>query len=295
MYFNHSTRMESILPKLFTTFGISLVHGPMTLQRKIIFLVNILISVYILIYQLRHHSYLYQHDNVIGQVTDMFQTMLPTSFHLFILAQTALKSKAQKNLHVVLKKIYRDLYNISKASDMHVALRWKYFKNFIVMNMVCLTSEFIVLYLVHDDDGPWKVTIRLKTFALIVIRLNDFQFMFYVFQLNIALEQIKLHLSQKNRDILLIKHISIDIWRASDLLNKRFGISIFCTVFSNFIVCLMSFYWIMYNVYNDRYFAVWYAVASVLFITSPIINLNVLYYVCEQCIQQVSFTVTFFS
>ena len=281
--------MDNFFPKLFTIFGVSVIHnGPMTLKREIIFAVNVFICVCILLIQFKDHNYLYDQKEVIGQVTDMLQTLLPTFVHLFVLSQTVLKRKNQRNLELVLKKIYRDLTRFPEtSSDINIALRKGNYTIFFVMNVICLTSELIVLYLVNNDEGPWKVTVRLKTFALIIIRLNDFQFMTYVLQINKALKQINLHLSSQTRNIHLIKDVLIDVWKAQDILNKRFGISLFYTVTSNFVVCLMSSYWIMYNVYNGRYDALWYAVASILFITSPIINLSVMYYICEQCIQEV--------
>lgn len=112
-----------------------------------------------------------------------------------------------------------------------------------------------------DTPDSINTTVKRKIIK-IWIRLNDFQFMTFVSQLNEALREIIFHISTENRDLYLIKSILLKIWRAVEDFNKRFGFSLFCTVTSNFVCCCFN------TLYNIAY--------------------HVLYFVFTQCVQQVS-------
>lgn len=280
------SKMDTIFHKIFVLFGTNLTQ--INLNRKFlhltVYLMNFLACCYILGFQKIHQNFLYQQKSMVSVVADMLQTLIPTLCHLLVLLQTFIQRIAHRKLNSMVLKLIDDLVDLKSEYNSKVVGE-SLLNHFVALNMVCLASEIIPLYLVEAIN--WSLTIRLKTIALIVIRLNDFQFIFYVLQINEVLEKINQELWQKHRNLSAIRKILNHVWKTVEFLNQRFGFSLLCTVIANFIVCLMSSYWIMYNIYYDRFETWTYMLSSTSFIVSPIVNLIILFKVCSSFVNKV--------
>ena len=216
---------------------------------------------------------------------------MPTICHVIILLEAYLKKSHHEELNNTINRTQEKLsfISITTAKSLHHTI----IKYFICLNGVCFASEMIILYFVAP--GPFCLSIKVKTLALIVMRLNDFQFIFYVLKLKNALTTINQNLGslRKNQNsynhLNIIQKMSSHIWKASDLMNHRFGWSILSTVSTNFLLLMMSGYWIMYNVYNERFLnrKLSFAIVSVSFFISPAVNLMALCFICSKCVENV--------
>ena len=249
-----------------------------------IYSMNILICSYILCFQKIHQNFLYTQKSTVSIVSDMLQTLTPTLCHFIILLQAFTQRINHRKLDAMMLKVVDDQPDLKTEINSKI-IGDCLLNHFVILNMVCLASELIPLYLVESIN--WSFTIRLKILALIVMRLNDFHFIFYVLQINKALEIVNEELLKAERNLSAIRKIINHIWITLGLLSKRFGFSLFCTVMANFIVCLMSSYWIMYNIYYGRFRSWTYTVSSTSFIVSPIVNFIILFRVCSSCVHKV--------
>lgn len=279
--------MDSYFTKAFIFFGINLSHlsSKFKVLQLTVYLVNLLVCSYILCFQKIHQNFLYTQKSVVSIVADMLQTLIPTLCHLMVLLQAFIQRINHRKLDSMMQIVFADIAG-TKSEINSITMGNQLLKYFVILNMVCLTSESVPLYLVKHIN--WSLTIRLKTLALIVMRLNDFQFIFYVLQINEVLKKINQELLKKDRNLSTIKKVLNNIWVTLHYLSKRFGFALLCTVMANFIVCLMSSYWIMYNIYYDRFSTWTYIISSSSFIVSPIVNLIILFRVCSSCVQKVS-------
>ena len=158
---------------------------------------------------------------------------------------------------------------------------------------MCLIFEIIVLII--PKWGIWKNTLAIRNFALVVNRLNDFQFLYYIMKLTKFLRILNEKLlfvesvGEKRNMLKLVGKFYNEIWEISDLLNKRFGLTIICTVSSNFLALVISTYWM----FNHTYFKFYSfknicgTISSVNCFFPPTITLILLCFVCSRCCQQV--------
>lgn len=286
--------MNKNITKFFAIFGINLVPDDDQDAKwkkliNILFILSLVWSILLIFLQYVYHSKLNAEPDTLGLIADKSQTLLPTLCHVIILLEAFFRRSTHKELNKSLQKIRENLPFIAITTSN--SLQKSILKYFVCLNGVCFASEVIILYFVAP--GIFASSIKVKTFALVAMRLNDFQFIFYVLQLKHALMTInqnigsvrRTHISNKHLNI--IQKMSCNIWKSSDLLNLRFGWSILSTVSTNFLLLVMSGYWTMFNVYNGRYTSFAFSIVSISFTISPTVNLTWLCYVCSKCIEEV--------
>ena len=244
----------------------------------------------LLIMQYVLRKYLYYSKDLIGQATDWVQMILPIMSHLVVVCEAKWKKNVQEDLnarmYVIQKKLDYDQKTLKKIL----------IKYFLILNGVCLSSEILIITMASHNK-EWIINISYKTFSLIVTRLSDFQFLYYILQLTYFLKNINKNLSRNNhfdisknycRRLKKSGKIVNEIWMASDLLNLRFGLSLLLTCSSNLLLFIASSYWVLYQLICGGYGILNYAIASISLNISPIVNFSVLFYCCSNCIYQVT-------
>lgn len=291
---NKCLMMDSYFIVIFRSFGLNLVAKEGKYKQKIerrlklisIFFMCFVIFMMILQYLIR--SLLYYNKDLIGQATDWVQLILPVLSYLVIVCEANWKKQVQENLN---KRMYSIQEKVKHDQKHLIRILVKYF---LMMNGVCVMSEILII-LLSTGDIKWRNNNCYKAFSLIAVRLSDFQFIFYVLQLTQYLKSINKNLSKTQRYEISTRYcrrlknlaeIVNEIWMLHQLLNLRFGLSLFSTVTSNFLIFTSSSYWIAYKLitgYNNTN----YAIASISFIISPVVNLTVLFYCCYCCTSEV--------
>ncbi len=134
----------------------------------------------------------------------------------------------------------------------------------------------------------------LRLWSLYMIRFGLMQFIFYVNWIGCYMNVIRIGLiNAQNGEVKFINELQSlhsDIWLFSERLNKRFSWSILAIMINLFITIIISFYWIVARLYfhvYDRLFA------SSFISISPITNLLVLLYACQQCLTQVDCLISY--
>ena len=286
--------MNKNITKFFAFFGINLVldadkNSKWKTFINLLYNLSLIWAIIIIILQFVYHNKMCIEIDALGIIADKSQTLLPTLCHVIILLEAYFRKKTHEELNKTINRIQEKLPFIAITTDN--SLQKSILKYFICLNGVCFASEMMILYFVKP--GPFCLSIQVKTLALIVMRLNDFQFIFYVLQLMNALTTINQNLGSIRRNHISDKHLNIiqkmssHIWKASDLMNHRFGWSILSTVSTNFLLLVMSGYWTMFNVYNGRYTTFEFSIVSISFTISPTVNLMWLCFICSKCVENV--------
>lgn len=249
----------------------------------------ICLAIFMIILQYLIRDKLYYINDVIGQAADGMQIIMPLMSYLVIICESNWKKVVQEDLN---KSIYFIQRKLRQDQKKLIQILIKYF---LMMNGVCAISEILII-IFSADNQKWRNNILFKTFLLIANRLSDFQITFYVLQLTHSLKQLNTNLSKspqcelKKEFCKRLKssaEIVNEIWKANYLLNLRFGLSLLFTVTTNFLIFISSSYWIAYKLLSGGYNTTEYAIASISFIISPIVNLIVLFYCCSCCTSQV--------
>lgn len=288
--------MKSNFTTLFKVFALCLTNGTENSKSQrflqAICGIYIIFTICMLVFQLLVRNAIYYNYEIVGQICDIVPGMLPTLTHLLILMQSFSKVKVHRKLNKTIKSIRVLLADILKVGSQNESfLRKNLINYFLALNGICMLSEIIIISI--PKERKWTYNIIVKTFPLIVNRLSDFQFLFYVIQIKFAIRMINQKLGKargltRHLKIKRIKLVLNKIWRTSDLLNMRFGFSLLWTVTTNFLVLLTSCYWISYKFYSGGYSSVSYEVASLLFVVSPVVNLSIMFFTCSSCIKEVN-------
>ncbi len=137
-------------------------------------------------------------------------------------------------------------------------------------------------------NEPFLRSWYLRLWSLYMIRFGLMQFIFYLNWIGCYMRVIRMGLiNAQNGEVKLLNELQSlhsDIWLISARLNKRFSWSILAIMINLFITIIISFYWIVARLYFNKFDGIF---ASSCISISPITNLLVLLYACQQCSTQV--------
>lgn len=125
-----------------------------------------------------------------------------------------------------------------------------------------------------------------------MLRFGVMQLIFYVDWMGCHMNVIRKGLIKVKNDksevqlLSELKKLYSNIWFFSLRFNNRFSWSILALMIHLFITIIISFYWIVARLYFQMYSAL---LASSFICISPITNLLVLLYSCQQCVTQVHY------
>lgn len=237
--------------------------------------------------------YVYQNEtfhqgSTIGKILDIVQVILPITTHLVLIVETILNWKIQLEM-------WQCIQSIKKRTKL-IGIKTKSFlKTYLIeistLAFVGMVTEAVIIASIIDDDSfvrSWY----LRLWSLYMIRFGLMQLIFYVEWIAHYMKVIRMglhHNSQNDKSdanlLNELKNLHLDIWLFSERFNQRFCWSILMLMIHLFITIIISFYWIVARLYFQRYEAI---LASSFISISPITNLLILLYACQQCQTQVS-------
>lgn len=283
---------------IFKVFGLNMIRSEDSKTRtsdnirKMLSAFYISWCIFLLILQYVVQDQLYYVTEILGMMTDMLQTVLPLSSHLVSLVTAITKRNHHRKLHEKLSEIYDDLN--AKCMYKNDAIKSSR-KCFIMFVGFCFVNQVTILLL--PKHNLWTFSLLVRASSEFIIRLNDFQYLFYVLQLNHVYKTMNGILKNAanpeefskshSNDMTSLKKLTNNIWKAADLIKKRFGLSLVFTVTTNFVVVLSSAYWISFKVKRRAYINIPLTLTSIFLIFSPIVNLIALFFVSANCMKNV--------
>lgn len=239
-------------------------------------------------------SLIYAHQNEtfhsgsnIGRILDIVQVILPIATHLVLIVETIFNWNTQLEMWQCIQSVEKrtKLIGIEINSFMKT-----YLIEISTLAFVGMVTEAIVIALITDDESfvrSWYY----RLWSLYMIRFGIMQLIFYLEWIKCQIIVIRegLHTAKNGIDKLKLlyelKNLYSDIWLFSVRFNKRFSWSILALTVHLFITIIITFYWIVARLYFHVYSAL---LASSFICISPITNLLVLLYSCQQCLTQVN-------
>lgn len=157
-----------------------------------------------------------------------------------------------------------------------------------------LKYKLFVIWLLASiiSDESFARSWYLRLWSLYMLRFGIMQLIFYVDWMGYHMNLIRkglLTVKNDKSEVLLLSEFKknySDIWLFSIRFNNRFSWSILALMIHLFITIVICFYWIVARLYFHVYSAL---LASSFICISPITNLLVLLYSCQQCVTQVHY------
>lgn len=235
--------------------------------------------------------YVHQHDTFhngsnIGKILDIIQVILPITVHILLIVETMVNWNIQCEMWECIQNVEKRTELIGIKTD---NLLKTYLIEISTLAFIGMVTEAVIIASILDDDS-FSRSWFLRLWSLYMIRFGLMQLIFYVDwikrQLSVIMEGLQRGIRHNNCDVKLneLKNLYSDIWLFSVLFNRRFSWSILLLMIHLFITIIISFYWIVARLYFHVYSAL---LASSFICISPITNLLVLLYSCQQCVTQV--------
>lgn len=230
----------------------------------------------------------FHHGSSIGRILDIIQVVLPISAHIVLVLETIFNWDTQC-------KMWQCIQSAEKRTKL-IGIKTKSFlKTYLIeistLAFVGMVTEAVIIASIIDDESfvrSWY----LRLWSLYMIRFGLMQLIFYVEWMAHYMKVIEMGLQHNSQDdkydlkmMRELKSLYLDIWMFSERFNKRFCWSILMLTIHLFITIIITFYWIVARLYFHVYSAL---LASSFISISPITNLVVLLYACQQCLTQVS-------
>lgn len=241
-----------------------------------------LVTIYI------RHNDTFHDGSTIGKILDIIQVIGPILAHIVMLIETNLNRTAQKKMWEVISNIEDQAIFLAKG-------KYSFLKSFIIemliMFFVCNVTEAYILSTITENPR-FARSWYFRLWSLHMLRVGVAQIVFYVEFIRCYVQLINNELLEINPNdvdspviIANIKKMYMDIHLFSMYLNERFAWSILALMIHFFLALIISFYWIVANLYFGvlRFF-----VASSIICVSPMASLLVVVYSCEQCVREVN-------
>lgn len=235
---------------------------------------------------------LFHSGSTIGKIVDVFQVTLPITAHLVLILETMFNWNHQFEMWQTMK-------SIEKRTEQIGLKRKNFLKAYLIeistLALVGMVTEAIIITSIVEDENfarSWYV----RVYSLYMIRFGLMQLIFYfewmgcyINVITMALLNVEANGQSKVKLLNELKTLYSDIWLFSVTLNKRFSWSILVLMVHLFITIICAFYYVVTRFYFHEYSLL--GTSSIICI-SPITNLLVLLYACQQCLNQVPFQQT---
>lgn len=235
-----------------------------------------------------YHNDTFHDGSEIGKILDIVQVILPISAHMIFLLETIFNWNIQFEMWELIKTVEKrtELIRVKKDS---------FLKTFLIevstLAFVGMVTEAVILASIITDES-FARSWYLRLWSLYMIRFAMMQLIFYVEWIRCHINVIRKGLVNATNDecnVKLLHELKIlysDLWLFSLRFNKRFAWSILALMIHLFITIVICLYWIVARLYFNVLDVL---LASIFICISPITNLLVLLYSCQQCVTQVRF------
>lgn len=247
----------------------------------------VLANLQLVIIYIRHND-TFHDGSTIGKILDIIQVVGPISAHIVMLIETNLNRSIQM-------KMWNLIFNVENQATLLAKEKYKYFGIFvieivIIMFMCNITEAFILSTI--TENARFARSWHFRLWSLHMLRIGVIQLVFYM-------EWIRFHVKIINNELLKInpdeadslivianmRKMYSDIYLFSVYLNERFSWSILALMVHFFLALIISFYWIVANLYFG---VLRFIFASSVICVSPMTSLLVIIYACEYCFREVS-------
>lgn len=236
------------------------------------------------------HNDTFHDGSTIGKILDIIQVIGPISAHIVMLIETNLNRNAQISM-------WKVIFSIEKKAKFSAEEKHSFLKLFIIEAIIivfmCNVTEAYILSTITENER-FARSWYFRLFSLHMLRIGVIQIVFYMEFIRCHIKMINNELRKMIPDgdeidscktITNLKQMYMDIYLLSIYLNKRFSWSILALMIHFFLALIISFYWIVANLYFGvlRFF-----VASSIICVSPMTSLLVIVYACENSMREVN-------
>lgn len=230
----------------------------------------------------------YHHRSIIAKILDITQVFLPVLAHIILICETLF------NWHIQ-SKMWSTINAVERRTSLIGVKKFSFMKPFLIkiltLSFVGIVTEAVIVASILKDE-VFARSWYLRLWSLYMIRFGMIQFIFYVEWIRCHMNLIRtMLLNVKDDDTAMemlyeLKRMYSDIWLFCVRFNKRFAWSILALMIHLFITIVICFYWVVARLYYHLLSAE-YLGASLFMCISPITNLLILLYSCQQCVAQV--------
>lgn len=233
-----------------------------------------------------HKNETFHNGSTIGWILDVVQVILPITAHIVLHMETIFNWNRQIEMWQCIKSVEKRAKLIGIKTKTFLKT---YLIEISILAFVGMVTEAVIIASIADDD-TFVRSWYLRLWSLYMIRFGLMQLIFYVEWMGCYTNVIRMALqnvgNSKSEVKLLneLKSLYSSVWLFSVQFNKRFSWSILVLMIHLFITIIISFYWVVARLYFRVYSAL---LASSFICISPITNLLVLLYACQNCLTQV--------
>lgn len=233
------------------------------------------------------HDDTFHVGSTIGKILDIIQVIGPITAHIVMLIETNLTRTIQIEM-------WKVILNVENQAVLLAKEKYKYFSVFIVEVLIimftCNVTEAFILSTITENPR-FARSWYFRLWSLHMLRVGVIQIVFYMewirFHVKIINNELLKMVSDDSGSLIILanfRKMYSDIYLFSVYLNKRFSWSILALMIHFFLALIISFYWIVANLYFGvlRFF-----VASSIICVSPMTSLLVIVYACEHCFREV--------
>lgn len=229
----------------------------------IILIANLALVLSFNVYHVSFNNIFFSVDKI-GQLGDFLETSLPLIVHITMLLEGKFKIQRTWKMHYILKDIDSTLkdVNISNYLEAEKKFHRLYLLKFLVLNTIPTLIEIFIICTIPYDIG-WLTAWCTRLFSLIVLRLGDSIYIYYVDHLTKYMSLLNFELTMmrnlQTRSLLekfefkkkltKLKEIDWKIWYLSHLINKRFEWFLAMIVFNHTVNLIIDSYWIFSTIY----------------------------------------------
>lgn len=233
------------------------------------------------------HNDTFHDGSTIGKFLDIIQVVGPIFAHITLLIETNLNRSLTIKMWQVMSDIEKQATLLTKRKPPF--LRRYLIEILLVFFMSNMTEAFILTTIQENPRFARSWFFRL--WSLHMLRIGIIHIVFYM-------EFIRCHVKVINTELVkladeetnpcdAVRHFQKmyqDIYLLSIYLNERFSWSILALMIHFFMALIISFYWIVANLYFG---VLRFIVASSTICVTPMISLLVFVYACEHCTREV--------
>lgn len=241
-----------------------------------------LVTIYI------RHNDTFHVGSTIGKILDIVQVIGPILAHIAMLIETNLNRNVQMKMWTVIG-------SVENQARILMMGKYSFLRGFVVETLIlffiCNVSEAFILTTIAENER-FARSWYFRLWSLHMLRIGVLQIVFYV-------EFIRWHIKLINNELMKLvpderdshntisnlKKMYLDIYLFSIYLNQRFSWSILALMIHFFVALIISFYWIVANLYFGEYT---FIVASSTICVTPMTSLLIIIYACEHCVREVN-------